>query len=312
MNGKLRILIVDDDEVDRRATKRHLAETGLDVVTHETATAEDCLKLLKVTAVDCILLDYRLPEMSGIDFLVKLSGDRGAGRPAIVMQTGSGNEQLVVQAMRLGVQDYLVKGEFTAEILEAAIVHSIETAHNQRKAEAESLRLEELALFDSLTKIGNRNLFAMRLEHSLNLAQRQGESICLLYMDLDRFKEINDTLGHAAGDVVLCRVAERLKDVTRDADTLVRLGGDEFAIIMETGVSVEGARHLINRIEHELSKPIEISGQDARVGVSIGSALFPQDADCAESLVHAADVAMYEAKFGGRPDRELKVRSLGG
>ena len=308
MSEALRILIVDDDAVDRKLVKRQLAETSLEVITQETTSAEDCLKWLRVSKVDCILLDYRLPEMNGIDFLVQLRSEGETCGAAVVMLTGSGNERLVVQAMRLGVHDYLVKGEFTAEELEQAVRHAV-TQTSVAKAEAKkSLELEQLALSDSLTEIGNRNLFNMRLEHALNRARRQDDRVGLLYMDLDGFKSVNDNFGHAAGDELLREVARRLGSIARDADTLVRLGGDEFAVIMETGVSLEGARKLAARIKARLFEPFSVAGRQVQIGVSIGIAHFPEDADTPDSLVHAADVAMYEAKFGSRLDQDLRLK----
>ena len=288
-----------------------LAETALEVITHETNSAEECLKILQLTQVDCVLLDYRLPEMNGIDFLTKLRADgRGCGT-AVVMMTGNGNERLVVQAMRLGVQDYLVKGEITGQDLKEALLHAISSAAAQKAAAAESQRLEELALLDSLTGIGNRNLFHMRLEHALIRAQRQNDHVCLLYMDLNHFKDVNDSHGHLAGDSVLREVARRLEQTARDADTVVRLGGDEFAIIMETGVSDLGAQRLAARIKETLSRPVTVAGHDVAIGVSIGIAHFPKDADDSESLVRAADLAMYEVKFGERLDRDIKLGGIG-
>ncbi len=300
MTGPLRILIVDDDAVDRMAVKRQLARTSLEIITHEINSAEECLKLLRMTEVDCILLDYRLPEMNGIDFLVRLRGDGIDKGHATVMMTGSGNERLVVQAMRLGVQDYLVKGEYSPQQLEEAILHAVETAEAEKAAASESKRLEEMALIDDITGIGNRNFFNMRLEHALTRARRQNDCICLLYMDLDRFKEVNDTLGHQAGDAVLREVAKRLAQTARDADTLARLGGDEFGLIMETGVTAAGAERLAARIKLALSDPIKIHGETAFIGVSIGIATFPEQADSFEALVRAADVSMYKAKFDKR------------
>ena len=312
MKTTLRILIVDDDAVDRKATKRLLEETSLDFVVHETTSAMECLKLLQVTKVDCVLLDYRLPEMNGIDFLHRLRGLGDASGPAVVMMSGSGNERLVVQAMRLGVQDYLVKSEITAGALEEAIVHAVDENRKQQIAAAESRRLEEMALVDPITNTGNRNLFHMRLNHALSRAARQGDPVGLLYLDLNRFKEINDTLGHAAGDAVLHEVARRLKALARDSDTVVRLGGDEFAVLMETGVSAEGIERLVQRIKQTLSQPFRVAGQAVTVGVSVGSAHYPESARDAEGLIRAADLAMYEAKFGNRLDWDVKYRSSAG
>ncbi len=302
MTKPLRILIVDDDAADRKLVKRRLANTGLEVFTHETSSAEECLKILQLSTVDCILLDYRLPEMNGIDFLIKLRDSGKTGWPAIVMMTGSGNERLVVQAMRHGVQDYLVKDEITPENLEQAILHAIESTRLREAEQAESRRIEELALVDSLTRVGNRNFFNIRLDHALNRARRQTESIGLLYMDLNGFKTINDSRGHAAGDQVLREVARRLMETARDADTVVRLGGDEFAVIMETGVSQSGAQILADRIEDALSRPIAVNDAIVSIGVSVGIAHFPEDGDSADELLHAADSAMYLKKSRLRDD----------
>jgi len=301
MSKALRILIVDDDAVDRKLIKRQLADSSLEVVTHETSSAEECLKILQVTLVDCILLDYRLPEMNGIDFLIKLRGSAKAAGPAVVMMTGSGNERLAVQAMRQGVQDYLVKGEITPQNLEQAVLHAIETTAMQKQVEAENRRLEELAMIDSTTRIGNRNFFNMRLEHAVNRARRQNESVCLLYLDLNGFKGINDSRGHAAGDQVLGEVARRLTETARDADTVARVGGDEFAVIMETSVSEAGALRLADRIQEALTRPVAVADGIVSIGVSVGIAQFPDSAESTEALLRAADAAMYEAKQTNRP-----------
>ena len=308
MKETLRILIVEDDEADRKLLKRSLAESSLEFITHETSTAEDCLRLLQVTKVDCVILDYRLPEMDGIEFLRRLKvGDR-RNAPAIVMISGAGSERLVVQAMRLGVHDYLVKEHITPESLEEALRHAISQNQEERHAEAESRRLEELALVDPLTGVGNRNLFHMRLNHALSRAGRQGDPIGLLYLDLNRFKEVNDNFGHPCGDEVLHEVARRLKATARDSDTVVRLGGDEFAIIMETGVSTGGTQILAHRIKEILRAPISAGGRSVSIGVSVGIAHYPDNADDTESLIRAADAAMYEAKFGDRLDWDINVR----
>jgi len=311
MSKPLRILIVDDDAVDRKIVKRHLANTGLEMFTHETSSAEECLKILQVSTVDCILLDYRLPEMNGIDFLIKMRKSGASSWPAVVMMTGSGNERLVVQAMRHGVQDYLVKGEITPENLEQAILHAMESTRLLEAEEAESRRLEELALIDSLTRVGNRNFFNIRLDHALNRARRQNESIGLLYMDLDGFKTINDSRGHAAGDQVLREVARRLMETARDADTVVRLGGDEFAVIMETGVSQQGAEILANRIEEALARPVPVNDAIVSIGVSVGIAHFPDDGDSADDLLHAADSAMYIKKSRPRDGAQSASQAPG-
>lgn len=300
MTQPLHILVVDDDNVDRKMIRRHLLASDVDLHVDECSTAEATLEYLRDNRVDCIILDYNLPELNGIEFLIKLHELATAVRPAVVMMTGSGNESLVVEAMRNGVKDYLVKSEITRDGLLRAVKYAVEETQLELVAEEESRRLEELAVVDSLTRLGNRHFFDIQLDHALHRARRQSESICLLYMDLDGFKEINDTHGHLVGDQVLREVGRRLTLTARDADTVVRLGGDEFAVIMETGVSHSGAEILAHRIEEALSAAVAVEDGAVNIGVSLGIAHFPEDGDCAETLIQAADSAMYGNKNRAR------------
>jgi diguanylate cyclase (GGDEF)-like protein len=157
-------------------------------------------------------------------------------------------------------------------------------------------RLEEMALRDSVTNIGSRHLFNMRLAHAMDRVGRDQSSIALLMVDLDGFKQVNDTLGHQAGDDVLREVGQRMQSVVRISDTVARLGGDEYIVIMETGVTDEGAQYLADRIRSEVLKPIRLRDEDVVVGISIGIALYPTDGITAEGLIKAADTAMYAGK----------------
>ncbi len=311
MTGALRILIVDDDVVDRKFIKRQLSETGLDIVTEEIGSAEEGLTMMEANAFDCVLLDFELPEMNGIEFLVRQRQHAETPAPAVIMLTGSGNERLAVQAMRNGVQDYLVKDEISPSQLELAVRHAVDTTVRQKQEDAESRQLKELAMIDPTTRIGNRNLFNIHLEHAVSRAHRENQRICLLYMDLDGFKDVNDSRGHSAGDKVLAEVARRLMETARDADTVARLGGDEFAVIMETSVSEAGARRLANRIQEVLPQPIQLTDGSVSVGVSVGIAQFPQDAGTADGLLCAADSAMYEAKRNNQPYRFVTPHDSG-
>lgn len=164
-------------------------------------------------------------------------------------------------------------------------------------------QLHRLAHHDPLTGLPNRLVFEERLEGALALARRNHSRIALVFIDLNGFKAINDSLGHAAGDQVLRTTASRLQDALRNADSLARLGGDEFVAVLE-GLSAERppedeARVIAQRLLAPLDAPIRLGDTLQRVGVSLGIALFPDHAQTRDQLIHAADLAMYEAKRSG-------------
>jgi diguanylate cyclase (GGDEF)-like protein len=137
-----------------------------------------------------------------------------------------------------------------------------------------------------------------RLEQALHVAQRQGDTLAMLFLDLDRFKEVNDTFGHQAGDLLLHEVARRLAEVLRESDTVARLGGDEFAILLpDTGT--HGAAVAAAKIVHVFDAPFVVDGRPLPVGASAVAAVFPQHGASAEALMRCADVAMYRAKGAG-------------
>lgn len=175
-----------------------------------------------------------------------------------------------------------------------AIVEDI----SERKAMEE--RIRHAASFDLLTDLPNRGLFFDRLGQGLAQARRDGHGLALLFLDLDRFKEVNDTLGHEAGDLLLKAVAERLRGQVRETDTVARLAGDEFTVILPRVASADDAIVVAEKIITAISAPFDLKGKKANIGVSIGVALFPNDGDTIELILSAADKAMYQAKQAGR------------
>lgn len=168
----------------------------------------------------------------------------------------------------------------------------------QRKRDEENIRRQ--ATTDSLTGLANRALFMDRLSHTVRLALRAHWTSALLFIDLDGFKAINDTLGHDAGDLLLQQAALRLRGCARDSDTLARLGGDEFTVILNNLADPTDACLIAGRILDSLSRPFDLNGRTGRISASIGIALVPQHADSSEALLTRADQAMYRAKTGGK------------
>jgi len=171
-------------------------------------------------------------------------------------------------------------------------------------------RLSFLAHHDSLTGLPNRLLFHSSLEQAMVEARRSHRRVAVMLLDLDRFKLVNDTLGHAAGDQLLKFVAARLRDAVRAEDTVSRLGGDEFTIILRDIDSAEDLAHVAEKIISAVERPLTLSGQEVSVGVSIGISLFPDDALSVDSLATAADTAMYRAKERGKRTFEFYAAEM--
>jgi len=176
-------------------------------------------------------------------------------------------------------------------------VWTVEDVTEQR---ADAARVAFLAHHDQLTGLPNRILLADRLRVALAHSARNKVSCALMFLDLDRFKTINDTLGHAVGDELLIEVSRRLKMSVRDSDTVARLGGDEFVVVLPALRSLEDAEVVARKILVSLGAPYELSGHPVRTSPSIGVALYPENASDGDSLLKNADAAMYEAKQGGR------------
>ena len=161
-------------------------------------------------------------------------------------------------------------------------------------------QLTQLAHYDVLTGLPNRMLFFDRLEHALAEAKRNHSWAAVMFVDLDRFKHINDTLGHAAGDDLLQQVAERLKDSVRASDTVGRLGGDEFAIVLSNLATALDADAPARKIVARFNEPFRLNQAEHVITASIGIALFPDDSTDQNALIKNADIAMYRAKEEGR------------
>jgi diguanylate cyclase (GGDEF)-like protein len=157
-------------------------------------------------------------------------------------------------------------------------------------------RLHRMAQYDELTGLPNRACFRDRLETALARVRRNGGRIALLYVDLDRFKQVNDTYGHGGGDQLLRAVADRLTHCVRDTDTVARLGGDEYVVLLENIAEPEDARHVVDKIRSAFGQPVLIAGHNLRIGLSIGTSLYPEDGDAQEQLLKQADDRMYLMK----------------
>ncbi len=466
-----KLLLVDDDAVDRMTCRRALARhMSGEFELIEADTGEEGLRLVRTEKPHCILLDYKLPDLNGLEFLEQLSKLENGRLPPIVMLTGTDDATVAVEAMKRGARDYLVKqadqpgvelipavvrrvlreqdmmeeklrledelrraGERYRSLVEqipvityvmaldefgtllyispqirvlgysadewlispqrrldqihhedrigflqrlaasradgvdfhceyrllarsgftrwfrdnASIVRDetgsplylegvmMDISENKRVEEellAHSSRLEKLvaartteleqanerlrqelaermqaqahldyiAYHDHLTGLPNRLLFCDRLEHAMSQATRREQFVALFLLDLDHFKQVNDSLGHGMGDVLLKDVAQRLKSCVRESDTVARLGGDEFAIVLEGLSHIDEAAGIAQKIVDTFAQPIGVDGHELLVSMSIGITIYPFDDDNIEDLMRDADTALYRAKDTGR------------
>ncbi len=171
-------------------------------------------------------------------------------------------------------------------------------------------RLHHLAYYDALTRLPNRHLFADHLRLALAQAKREHNKVALMFIDLDKFKNINDTLGHSMGDKVLIGIADRLRHSVREADTVARMGGDEFTVVLPELGEAKNARVVAQKILEGLQPPLVVEGHEFHITGSIGIALYPEDASDPESLIRNADTAMYRAKEMGRNNYQFYTAEM--
>ncbi|MFM2058044.1 MAG: hypothetical protein RLY71_2429 [Pseudomonadota bacterium] len=183
-----------------------------------------------------------------------------------------------------------------------AVVQYIGIFSDISEQKASAQRIHQLAYYDVLTGLPNRALLMDRCEHALARAAREGRHVALMFLDLDRFKHVNDSLGHPVGDALLKAVAERLQALLRDSDTIARLGGDEFVILLESVHETTGAEAMARRIVRAFEDPFELGSHSLSAGTTIGISLFPEHGHDITSLFKFADLALYQAKEAGRGD----------
>jgi diguanylate cyclase (GGDEF)-like protein len=294
---RIRVLLVEDDANDAEMISRVLALC--------TEPSCHCIHVRELSAAGplvqngdfhVVLLDLSLPDSDGLAGLRELA--LAAPKLPIVVLTGLAEKAAAIQAIRSGAQDYLVKGKNDPALLHRSLCHAIERKAFERG-------LAERAHFDHLTGLVNRTLFEDRLQLAIARARRTKGQVGLMFIDLDGFKEINDSLGHATGDEVLRCVAENLRCAVRESESVARLGGDEFTVLLDPMENAAATRMVAERILRAIGTPLVLSGRQIRVTGSVGIALFPDHANDAESLLRHADAAMFRAKGLGRNNYQI-------
>jgi diguanylate cyclase (GGDEF)-like protein len=314
MTTPLSVLLIEDSREDAERLVDVLVAGGYSVEAERVETRAALQAALARRAWDLVITDYVMPGLSGASVL-RTVREHDADQPLVVV-SGFPGEDLAVSAMKHGADDYVMKSELR-RLVPAARRALLEAAARRERTRADR-RNAHLAYHDSLTDLPNRLLLADRLRQSVAAAHRDRQPMTVLVMDLDGFKEINDTLGHEAGDRVLRQVAERLRARLREVDTVARLGGDEFAVVLPS-TDVHGAERTARKLLEDLAQPIAIGARPIAVRASIGIARFPEDGSTGDTLLRHADLAMYLAKAdgssvevyrmngGGRTHRRLEI-----
>ena len=331
-----RLLIVDDISDNRTILTRRFQRRGFDVVEAECGLT--AIELIHKESFDLVLLDVMMPGMDGIETLKRIRSQNSASALPVIMVTAKSESTNIVDALELGANDYVTKpvdfavalARVNTQISRKRAVERVALANEELRKVNEDLerRVEErtsrlidanqrlkveiadreesqarsqyLAYHDSLTGLGNRLLFKEQLEVALKDVSVASHPLAVLFLDLDGFKAVNDTLGHSIGDLLLKSVATKLRDILPRTDRIARLGGDEFAILQISAAQPGSSIALAEKIIEVVGQPNSIDGHDVTVGASVGIAVARAGDMNTENFLKSADLAMYSAKSDGR------------
>ena len=290
------ILIVDDLEANVQLLEQMLRGAGYVDIT-STRDPHAVCALHRDNHYDLILLDLRMPGMDGFQVMESLKEIETDSYLPVLAVTAQPTHKL--RALQSGAKDFVSKPFDLAEVL-MRVHNMLEVRLLHKAARDYGKMLESLALNDPLTGLANRRLLDDRMTMALVHAHRNKSAMAVVYLDLDGFKQINDTLGHSAGDVLLKMVAERLVATVREEDTVARLGGDEFIIALWHVSGTDYAATAALRAIEAVSQPYDIEGSTVSITTSAGVSIYPIHGGDADTLMKNADSALYEAKRSGK------------
>lgn len=309
MKDQTHIIVIDDDPLIRLVVTMALQAVGL--TTSEAVSGEEGLQLFNEKGADAVLLDVMMPDgMDGFATCARLRNLPEGKHTPVLMMTGLEDMESINHAFEAGATDFITK-PINIPLLGHRVRYMLRASQTTQSLVESERRLYRMAYFDSLTELPNRLFFKEHLQHMIALAQRQNLKLGVLFLDLDGFKRINDTLGHHLGDLVLQATGERLRNSIRASDALVRtgaaqdgltiarLGGDEFTVLLSTIERNEDAATVAERIRLNLAQPLIFGDHELYTTTSIGITIYPDDGENAEELLKNADLAMYYAKRGG-------------
>jgi diguanylate cyclase (GGDEF)-like protein len=313
-----RILVVDDvaenrDLILRRFQRQHF-------IVDEADCGLKALSLIEEGRYDAILLDIMMPDMDGIEVLRHIRAKHSSDLLPVIMVTGKTGREDVVNALESGANDYLTKPvDFSIALARvrgqverkrateglARTVSALKLSNDRLKQEISGreqadARSEYLMRYDALTGVGNRTLLKERLSHAISYADRNRFWLSVVYLDIDNFKLINESLGYASGDKLLATVAGRLVSGVRESDIVARLSGDDFGmVLLDQSATSDSAAALIKRVQSSLSETIKLENHSVNVSSTVGVATYPDDGFDPDTLLANAEIAMSRAKMVG-------------
>ncbi len=304
-----KILVVDDSRTQLDWLVQVLRREGYEVL--EALDGKEAIRIVRTSPPDLVLLDIVLPDMDGLEVLRIVKSRREESFIPVIILSVKADLDSKVTGLRIGADDFLAKPFAEAEIL-ARCAAMLRIKHLQERLHEMQRKLEEQSITDSLTGLKNRRFFDERLNEEFRRAQRYGDYLSLIMVDLDHFKEVNDKFGHPAGDAVLREAAALIRASIRDPDICARYGGEEFTVILPK-THMSGALAVAERIWRELGKKEYVLGPagssddegapppTTRITASIGLAFYPsKDINSGELLLRFSDQALYQAKRAGR------------
>ncbi len=317
IHHKAKILVVDDDQNVRFLTRQCLEAEDMIVV--EASNGFEAIDMFVRERPDLVFMDVEMPGMTGLEACKRIRElPQGESIPIMIV-TGSDDRQSIDQGYEAGATQYKTK-PVNWSLLGRDVQYMLRASNAFNSLKRQEDRLRYLAYYDPLTSLPNRRSFNEQLSRLLKRSQRHKTTAALLFIDLDHFKRINDSIGHARGDSLLVEIAKRLTMELREEDAInyfsensaedegdsngateiARLGGDEFTVVLSDVSDLADIEKVARRILNSLSQPIALQSHNPVVTPSIGIALYPQDGKDPDTLIRNADTAMYVAKAEGR------------
>ncbi len=310
-NEVIRTLQVESESSDTCLMYEYFTDhCAADIELSHTDSVSMACELLMKESFDVVLLDLNLPNRAGLEALHTIL--QSAPDIAVVIISDIDSETFAIQTLKAGGQDYIVKGQFDHYSLNKTIRY----AHERKKIKD---RLTYLAQYDPLTKLLNRESFLSRMSEAVDRSIRNENTLAVFFIDLDDFKQVNDTYGHAMGDELLTQVAERFTLSIRREDTIARLAGDEFAILVESVNSTESSNVVSEKLFELMEIPFQLPSGELYISLSVGITLFNGKKVSIENALKQADAAMYRAKkesgntyhyYDDELEKKLKLRNL--
>ncbi|NLD39181.1 MAG: diguanylate cyclase [Desulfatiglans sp.] len=298
IDQKINILIIEDSDHDFEAI-RHILKENTKIHIDRKTSIEETIKHIKQKSPDLLLLDYYLTDGNAFDLLERMKNEQ-LEIPVVII-TGQGNEVIASKIIQAGAYDYLPKDSLNSNSLSRAIMNTLEKSKLKKQVKETYNRMVDMSVRDALTGLYNRRYFMEVLDREISRSQRYKTDLVLCLLDIDHFKNINDTYGHAAGDTVLKKLGILLKESIRDNDIACRYGGEEFIILLPH-TNIEEASIMTERFrERVASYDFKHESSHLKTTVSIGIAQYQRGEDKSGSIfVEHADSALYQAKAEGR------------